>query len=186
MILIVSCVAFSSLFILQILSTWIIISELVCPEKVWLFLSLLSHFLCPSVFFPFLFQCFFLSSQVSFFVIKTVTNFIMKAFINGRKVFGTPVKAFPPVYPSQMVSIHSLNTSFAYCGGITKALKFSLFCSHPCRSISLILKSSLREKWLQMTAAAASVARSDTSWKTAPCVRSRYNHRMSEFVTQLT
>lgn len=37
------------------------------------------------------------------------------------------------------------------------------------RSISLILKSSQREKWLLMTAAAASVARSDTSWRTAPC-----------------
>lgn len=34
----------------------------------------------------------------------TVTNFIMKAFINGRTVFGTPVTAFPPEYPSQMVS----------------------------------------------------------------------------------
>ncbi|XP_070820405.1 terminal uridylyltransferase 7 [Chaetodon trifascialis] len=33
---------------------------------------------------------------------RKMTNFIMKAFINGRKVFGTPVKAFPPVYPSQM------------------------------------------------------------------------------------
>uniref|UniRef100_A0A3B5ASF6 CCHC-type domain-containing protein n=1 Tax=Stegastes partitus TaxID=144197 RepID=A0A3B5ASF6_9TELE len=41
----------------------------------------------------------------SFFLspfIKTVTNFIMKAFINGRTVFGTPVKAFPPAYPSHM------------------------------------------------------------------------------------
>ncbi|XP_076587284.1 terminal uridylyltransferase 7 [Chaetodon auriga] len=33
---------------------------------------------------------------------RKMTNFIMKAFINGRKVFGTPVKAFPPVYLSQM------------------------------------------------------------------------------------
>lgn len=33
----------------------------------------------------------------------TVTNFIMKAFINGRTVFGTAVAAFPPEYPSQMV-----------------------------------------------------------------------------------
>ncbi|KAF1389433.1 hypothetical protein PFLUV_G00073370 [Perca fluviatilis] len=33
---------------------------------------------------------------------RKMTNFIMKAFINGRTVFGTPVKAFPPVYPSQM------------------------------------------------------------------------------------
>lgn len=51
------------------------------------------------------------------FVIKTVTNFIMKAFINGRTVFGTPVKAFPAVYPSHMVSVYCLNTKFAYCGG---------------------------------------------------------------------
>nr|XP_040051270.1 terminal uridylyltransferase 7 [Gasterosteus aculeatus aculeatus] len=33
---------------------------------------------------------------------RKMTNFIMKAFINGRTVFGTPVKAFPPVYPSRM------------------------------------------------------------------------------------
>ncbi|KAI3372656.1 hypothetical protein L3Q82_023126 [Scortum barcoo] len=33
---------------------------------------------------------------------RKMTNFIMKAFINGRTVFGTPVKAFPSVYPSQM------------------------------------------------------------------------------------
>ncbi|KAM9359903.1 terminal uridylyltransferase 7 [Symphorus nematophorus] len=33
---------------------------------------------------------------------RKMTNFIMKAFINGRTVFGTPIKAFPPVYPSQM------------------------------------------------------------------------------------
>ncbi|XP_034451806.1 terminal uridylyltransferase 4 [Hippoglossus hippoglossus] len=33
---------------------------------------------------------------------RKMTNFIMKAFINGRTVFGTPVKAFPLVYPSQM------------------------------------------------------------------------------------
>ncbi|XP_056232082.1 terminal uridylyltransferase 7 [Seriola aureovittata] len=33
---------------------------------------------------------------------RKMTNFIMKAFINGRTVFGTPIKAFPPIYPSQM------------------------------------------------------------------------------------
>uniref|UniRef100_A0A8C2ZYU8 CCHC-type domain-containing protein n=1 Tax=Cyclopterus lumpus TaxID=8103 RepID=A0A8C2ZYU8_CYCLU len=33
---------------------------------------------------------------------RKMTNFIMKAFINGRTVCGTPVKAFSPVYPSQM------------------------------------------------------------------------------------
>ncbi|XP_041643234.1 terminal uridylyltransferase 7 [Cheilinus undulatus] len=33
---------------------------------------------------------------------RKMTNFIMKAFINGRKVFGTPVRSFPPVYPSHM------------------------------------------------------------------------------------
>ncbi|XP_068167780.1 terminal uridylyltransferase 7 [Antennarius striatus] len=31
---------------------------------------------------------------------RKMTNFIMKAFINGRKVFGTPVKALPPAYPN--------------------------------------------------------------------------------------
>uniref|UniRef100_A0A668A5K0 Terminal uridylyl transferase 7 n=1 Tax=Myripristis murdjan TaxID=586833 RepID=A0A668A5K0_9TELE len=33
---------------------------------------------------------------------RRMTNFIMKAFINGRRVFGTPVKVFPPQYLSQM------------------------------------------------------------------------------------
>ncbi|TNM89494.1 hypothetical protein fugu_003728 [Takifugu bimaculatus] len=33
---------------------------------------------------------------------RKMTNFIMKAFINGRRVFGTPHKAFPPIYPSLM------------------------------------------------------------------------------------
>uniref|UniRef100_A0A665WG85 Terminal uridylyl transferase 7 n=1 Tax=Echeneis naucrates TaxID=173247 RepID=A0A665WG85_ECHNA len=33
---------------------------------------------------------------------RKMTNFIMKAFINGRTVFGTPIKVFPPLYPSQM------------------------------------------------------------------------------------
>ncbi|NWR71774.1 TUT7 uridylyltransferase, partial [Centropus unirufus] len=33
---------------------------------------------------------------------RKMTNFIMKAFINGRRVFGTPVKAFPKEYPSKM------------------------------------------------------------------------------------
>lgn len=29
----------------------------------------------------------------------------MKAFINGRRVFGIPVKGFPKDYPSKMVSV---------------------------------------------------------------------------------
>ncbi|XP_067377388.1 terminal uridylyltransferase 7 isoform X2 [Channa argus] len=33
---------------------------------------------------------------------RKMTNFIIKAFINGRTMFGTPVKVFPPVYPSYM------------------------------------------------------------------------------------
>lgn len=33
-----------------------------------------------------------------------VTNFIMKAFINGRRVFGIPVKGFPKDNPSKLVS----------------------------------------------------------------------------------
>ncbi|KAM6105328.1 LOW QUALITY PROTEIN: terminal uridylyltransferase 7 [Pterocles gutturalis] len=33
---------------------------------------------------------------------RKMTNFIMKAFINGRRVFGTPVKVFPKEYPSKM------------------------------------------------------------------------------------
>ncbi|KAM4745927.1 terminal uridylyltransferase 7 [Anableps anableps] len=33
---------------------------------------------------------------------RRMTNFIMKAFINGRRVFGTPVRSLPPVYPSEM------------------------------------------------------------------------------------
>ncbi|XP_038133260.1 terminal uridylyltransferase 4 isoform X2 [Cyprinodon tularosa] len=33
---------------------------------------------------------------------RRMTNFIMKAFINGRRVFGTPVRVFPPIYPTEM------------------------------------------------------------------------------------
>uniref|UniRef100_A0A8C5U7K6 CCHC-type domain-containing protein n=1 Tax=Malurus cyaneus samueli TaxID=2593467 RepID=A0A8C5U7K6_9PASS len=33
---------------------------------------------------------------------RKMTNFIMKAFINGRRVFGTPVKILPKDYPSKM------------------------------------------------------------------------------------
>ncbi|KAJ8413908.1 hypothetical protein AAFF_G00065060 [Aldrovandia affinis] len=33
---------------------------------------------------------------------RRMTNFIMKAFINGRRVFGSPVKVFPSEYSSQM------------------------------------------------------------------------------------
>lgn len=95
----------------------------------------------------------------------------MKAFINGRTLFGTPVKVFPPVYPSQMVSICCLTTTFAYCGDSNQTITLIF----P-RSISLILKFLLRVKWLPMIAAAASVAKSATSWKTALCVRGMYNH----------
>lgn len=55
----------------------------------------------------------------------------MKAFINGRRVFGTPIRYFPPVYPSQMVCICCLNITFFffYCGDIIQsALK--LFYLH--------------------------------------------------------
>ncbi|KAJ8005520.1 hypothetical protein DPEC_G00118810 [Dallia pectoralis] len=33
---------------------------------------------------------------------RRMTNFIMKAFINGRRVFGRPVKTYPAEYPSLM------------------------------------------------------------------------------------
>ncbi|XP_072441972.1 terminal uridylyltransferase 7-like isoform X1 [Chiloscyllium punctatum] len=33
---------------------------------------------------------------------RKMTNFIMKAFINGRKVFGTPIKFIPKQYPTVM------------------------------------------------------------------------------------
>uniref|UniRef100_A0A670JKV7 RNA uridylyltransferase n=1 Tax=Podarcis muralis TaxID=64176 RepID=A0A670JKV7_PODMU len=33
---------------------------------------------------------------------RKMTNFIMKAFINGRRVFGTPVRGFPKEYSSKM------------------------------------------------------------------------------------
>ncbi|XP_031426923.1 terminal uridylyltransferase 7 [Clupea harengus] len=33
---------------------------------------------------------------------RRMINFIMKAFINGRRVFGTPVNTFPPEYPDKM------------------------------------------------------------------------------------
>uniref|UniRef100_A0A3P8VCS6 CCHC-type domain-containing protein n=1 Tax=Cynoglossus semilaevis TaxID=244447 RepID=A0A3P8VCS6_CYNSE len=33
---------------------------------------------------------------------RKMTNFIMKAFINGRTVFGTPIKVLSPIYPNQV------------------------------------------------------------------------------------
>ncbi|NXF46905.1 TUT7 uridylyltransferase, partial [Oceanites oceanicus] len=33
---------------------------------------------------------------------RKMTNFIMKAFINGRRLFGTPIKILPKEYPSKM------------------------------------------------------------------------------------
>lgn len=99
-------------------------------------------------------------------LLPSVTNFIMKAFINGRRVFGTPHKAFPPIYPSLMVSICLMRWTHE------TRIKTGLF-SICCRSISSTLKFSPRGRWLQMTAAAVSVARSATSWKTAPCAKSR-------------
>ncbi|XP_066471809.1 terminal uridylyltransferase 7 [Tiliqua scincoides] len=33
---------------------------------------------------------------------RKMTNFIMKAFINGRRVFGTPIRGFPKEYSSKM------------------------------------------------------------------------------------
>lgn len=33
---------------------------------------------------------------------RKMTNFIMKAFINGRRLFGTPIKVFPKECPSKM------------------------------------------------------------------------------------
>lgn len=103
------------------------------------------------------------SASFSFFpvyfishLLPSVTNFIMKAFINGRRVFGTPHKAFPPIYPSLMVSICFLPRTHE------TRIKPGFFFLRS-RSISSTLKFSPRGRWLQTTAAAASVARSATS-----------------------
>lgn len=169
--------AFSPLFLSQIHLTWITTSVLVCPGKVCLFSCffffliclLLSCCPCPALFISFQ-TAFLIFSHLPFH--PTVTNFIMKAFINGRTVFGTPVRAFPPVYPSQMVSIHSHMNIFGWKRK-TLTVLFSSIC---CRSTSLTQRCSLRGKWLLTTVAAASVARSATSWKTAPCVKSGWNN----------
>lgn len=91
-----------------------------------------------------------------FHLLPSVTNFIMKAFINGRRVFGTPHKAFPPIYPSLMVSICFLPWTHE------TRIKPGFFFIRS-RSISSTLKFSPRGRWLQMTAAAVSAARSATS-----------------------
>ncbi|KAL4826209.1 hypothetical protein H8958_020998 [Nasalis larvatus] len=44
----------------------------------------------------------FKKQWTSKYIVIEVTNFIMKAFINGRRVFGIPVKGFPKDYPSKM------------------------------------------------------------------------------------
>lgn len=56
----------------------------------------------------------------------TVTNFIMKAFINGRMVFGTPLTTFPPEYPTRMVSDHKVSWAFGRGIGICYQFDLSL------------------------------------------------------------
>lgn len=55
-----------------------------------------------------------ITQLIIFVSIILVTNFIMKAFINGRRVFGTPVRGFPKEYPSKMVSVLG-NSSQSIC-----------------------------------------------------------------------
>lgn len=92
----------------------------------------------------------------------------MKAFINGRTVFGTPFQVLPSIYPSHMVSICTLNIAHLIQQKPWRWIPLSMF--H--RSTSLTLKFSLKVRWLPTIAAAESVARWATSWKTARCVRS--------------
>ncbi|CAI9591881.1 unnamed protein product [Staurois parvus] len=44
----------------------------------------------------------FKKQWTSKYIVIEVTNFIMKAFINGRRLFGTPLKIFPKEYRSKM------------------------------------------------------------------------------------
>ncbi|KAH0628219.1 hypothetical protein JD844_009091 [Phrynosoma platyrhinos] len=55
---------------------------------------------------------------------RKMTNFIMKAFINGRRVFGTPVRGFPKEYPSKMlIGVLKLESP---CGSpLSSAVKYS-------------------------------------------------------------
>lgn len=74
-------------------------------------------------------------------VVDTVTNFIMKAFINGRTVYGTPVTDFPPAYPSRMVSVCCLSATFPYCSGIksmsvNQLSASSLYLFYPAKNYS--------------------------------------------------
>lgn len=64
-------------------------------------------------------------SNWAFILFFLVTNFIMKAFINGRRVFGIPVKGFPKDYPSKMVSV-----CWKYKKKFLKAITKHLICTH--------------------------------------------------------
>lgn len=96
----------SVMLFLQTPLIWTTISELDCQEKVSLLLTNLGTKwgYCLRSYFAGLYDVGWCDFVVFFFFPSPVTNFIMKAFINGRRVFGTPIKIFPKEYLSKMVS----------------------------------------------------------------------------------
>uniref|UniRef100_A0A3P9C4V1 CCHC-type domain-containing protein n=1 Tax=Maylandia zebra TaxID=106582 RepID=A0A3P9C4V1_9CICH len=75
---------------------------------------------------------------------RKMTNFIMKAFINGRRVFGTPIRYFPPVYPSQME--YFFDPEVLTEGEVAPNDR----CCRICGKIGHFMKDCpLRKKWVQ-------------------------------------
>lgn len=131
--------------------------------------------------FFFLVKCFFLfyfffffkdvliSGKCSFSAF-IVTNFIMKAFINGRKLFGTP---FCPLQGTEVVrhSPSNLSTNKPLDSGRLcfprelpnmNAVSFVLSC----RTTSLTPRCWRMGSWRPMTGAAEFAGRLDTTWRT--------------------
>uniref|UniRef100_A0A3B4F470 CCHC-type domain-containing protein n=1 Tax=Pundamilia nyererei TaxID=303518 RepID=A0A3B4F470_9CICH len=75
---------------------------------------------------------------------RKMTNFIMKAFINGRRVFGTPIRYFPPVYLSQME--YFFDPEVLTEGEVAPNDR----CCRICGKIGHFMKDCpLRKKWVQ-------------------------------------
>ena len=104
-------------------------------------------------------------------LLPLVTNFIMKAFINGRKLFGTPFYPIPgtevvrPFWLSWIEKVTNMNAACsASWGTFLSYLLFPfVFC---CRTTSLTRRCWPTASWRPTTGAAGSAGRSGITWRT--------------------